>query len=254
MKPLSADELRMNHDAASVAAGVLSETVVAATRCEQVTMDMRAGAAGVGAVNRGLMRGMKSMNRAMMPGVGGMAKGLETGGLPGSFVLAVTDTQIHALEDKQNDGSLVAGKVLKSWDRDGFVAKRGPAAMNASSGVPDDRQVLILFLPIEGGNNRYLKAAARNTAAAGSAGMPRKVMVAKDEPSEGVIDAIASAGGPNIQIGGNALQAMMGQAAASAPAAVDPMDRLGKLAELRDRGVLTDDEFAAQKAKILSEM
>ena len=31
----------------------------------------------------------------------------------------------------------------------------------------------------------------------------------------------------------------------------DPMVKLEKLAELRDRGVLTDDEFAAQKAKLL---
>jgi hypothetical protein len=33
--------------------------------------------------------------------------------------------------------------------------------------------------------------------------------------------------------------------------AVDPLDRLKKLAELHASGVLTDEEFAAQKAKIL---
>jgi hypothetical protein len=33
----------------------------------------------------------------------------------------------------------------------------------------------------------------------------------------------------------------------------DPEDRLAKLADLRDRGVLSDDEFAAEKAKILGE-
>lgn len=33
----------------------------------------------------------------------------------------------------------------------------------------------------------------------------------------------------------------------------DPIERLGKLADLRDRGVLTDAEFAAEKAWILSE-
>jgi hypothetical protein len=32
-----------------------------------------------------------------------------------------------------------------------------------------------------------------------------------------------------------------------------PEDRLAKLADLKDRGVITDDEFAAQKAKILGE-
>jgi hypothetical protein len=36
-----------------------------------------------------------------------------------------------------------------------------------------------------------------------------------------------------------------------APAAADPIQRLGELAELRDRGVLTDEEFVAAKTKIL---
>jgi hypothetical protein len=39
--------------------------------------------------------------------------------------------------------------------------------------------------------------------------------------------------------------------AASAPAA-DPADALTKLAALHEKGLLTDDEFAAQKAKILA--
>ena len=39
-------------------------------------------------------------------------------------------------------------------------------------------------------------------------------------------------------------------AAAAAP--VDPIEQLTKLAQLRDSGVLTDEEFQAQKAKILS--
>jgi len=33
--------------------------------------------------------------------------------------------------------------------------------------------------------------------------------------------------------------------------AVSEADELAKLAELRDKGVLSDDEFAAKKAKIL---
>jgi hypothetical protein len=39
------------------------------------------------------------------------------------------------------------------------------------------------------------------------------------------------------------------QAAAPAP---DPIEQLTKLGELRDQGVLTEEEFAAQKAKLLS--
>jgi Short C-terminal domain len=33
--------------------------------------------------------------------------------------------------------------------------------------------------------------------------------------------------------------------------AVDPVEQLAKLGELRDSGVLTEEEFATQKAKIL---
>lgn len=45
-----------------------------------------------------------------------------------------------------------------------------------------------------------------------------------------------------------------GAQAAAAPAAsapVDLVDRVAKLADLRDRGALTEDEFQAQKKRIL---
>jgi hypothetical protein len=38
---------------------------------------------------------------------------------------------------------------------------------------------------------------------------------------------------------------------APAAAAADPIEQLKELAELKRQGILTDDEFAAQKAKIL---
>jgi hypothetical protein len=38
---------------------------------------------------------------------------------------------------------------------------------------------------------------------------------------------------------------------AAAPAATDPIEQLKQLGELRDKGVLTEEEFAAQKAKLL---
>ncbi len=254
MNEMSGEELQMNQQAAGVATTVLGQPVIAATRCEQVTTDMMAGAAGVGKINRGMMRGMKSMSKVMMPSVGGMSKELEGAGLPKSFVLAATDTEVHAIEDKHDGGKLVAGKVLKSWDRDGFLVKQSPGGLNAMSGVPDDRQIIILYLPIEGGKNKYLKAAAHNTAAAGSPGMPHKLAIGKDAASQGIVDALVTAGAaPNIMIGGTNLQDMMAQAAGAAAAAADPTERLTKLADLHDRGVLSDDEFAAQKAKILAE-
>jgi hypothetical protein len=40
---------------------------------------------------------------------------------------------------------------------------------------------------------------------------------------------------------------------AGAPAQ-DPLDRIAKLAELRDSGALTNEEFEALKVKLLAEM
>lgn len=37
-----------------------------------------------------------------------------------------------------------------------------------------------------------------------------------------------------------------------APAAADPVAQLKELAELKNQGILTEEEFAAQKAKILA--
>jgi hypothetical protein len=42
------------------------------------------------------------------------------------------------------------------------------------------------------------------------------------------------------------------QAAPPPPAAPDPIERLKELGELRDKGVLTEEEFEAQKAKVLA--
>jgi hypothetical protein len=42
------------------------------------------------------------------------------------------------------------------------------------------------------------------------------------------------------------------QAAAPAAAAPDPIEQLKQLGELHAQGVLTDEEFAAQKAKLLA--
>jgi hypothetical protein len=42
------------------------------------------------------------------------------------------------------------------------------------------------------------------------------------------------------------------QQAPPPPPAADPMAQLKQLADLHDRGALTDDEFGAQKAKLLA--
>ena len=43
-------------------------------------------------------------------------------------------------------------------------------------------------------------------------------------------------------------------APAEAAAGDDPMEQLKKLAELKDQGILTEQEFSDQKAKILAQM
>jgi membrane protease subunit (stomatin/prohibitin family) len=49
----------------------------------------------------------------------------------------------------------------------------------------------------------------------------------------------------------DAQQAQQAAPAAPAAAEADPIQQLKELGELRDSGVLTEEEFAAQKAKIL---
>jgi hypothetical protein len=261
-QPLSAEDLQANQQAASVAASVTGDAIEAAARVEQITEDQTLAAAGVGGINRGLMKGMKAMNKAFMPRMGSDMDNMRSAGLPDSFILAASQSKVYAIEDKRDGGQLVPGNIIKEWDREGFTAKlsAGPA-LAAISRVPEDRQVLVLYLPLDNAKTKYMKAAAQNVAAAGSPGMPHKLMIAKDEPSQKLIDAIAAKGmmgAPNIMIGGQSLQDMMAQAqnaaqsaAAAAPAQADPATQLTQLADLHDRGVLNDEEFAAQKAKIL---
>jgi hypothetical protein len=247
MKALSEEELLINQQAATVAASVLPEAVLAATRCEQVTDAMTAEAVGVGAVTRWGMRVSRKMSRAMpaMTSVGGMAKYMEMAGLPDSFILAITAGHVYALEDKRDGGQLVPGKVLKTWDR-GFRASFGTPQMQRSMGVPDDRQMLILFLPIDGGGNRYLSAAARNNP---GAGFPHKFMVARDAPSQRVIDELRPST-PTVITGGK----ITAGGAPFAPPQPSAAQRLQELETLRASGVISDAEYAAKRERIISEI
>jgi hypothetical protein len=48
-----------------------------------------------------------------------------------------------------------------------------------------------------------------------------------------------------------AQQQQYAQPAPAPAAAVDPIEQLKELAQLKDQGILTEEEFAAQKAKLL---
>ena len=50
-----------------------------------------------------------------------------------------------------------------------------------------------------------------------------------------------------------AAQAQAAQAPPTPPASNDPVDRLERLAALKDRGLINDDEFEQQKRRILGE-
>jgi hypothetical protein len=98
-----------------------------------------------------------------------------------------------------------------------------------------------------------MKAAATQMAKMGVQGRPVQFLAAKDTASQEVIDLLsanAPAPGGNVVIGGQSVADMMA-AAGGGPAAADPTEQLTKLADLHDRGVLSDEEFASQKAKIL---
>lgn len=262
MKELTSEDLSMNQQAASVATTATNDAIEVAARCELCTQDMQLQAFGVGGINRGFVKASKGLSRALMPRTMGGLKNMETGGLPNSFVLAASKSKVYAIEDKRDGGQLAPGEVLMSWDRAAFSAQRASQpVMAAITGIPEDRQLLTIYIPLDGGKSKYMQAAARIGEAAGSPGQPTRYALAKDDASNRLIDAVTANGpmaGANIMIGGQSLSDMMAQAQSAQAQAMggaakpDPTEQLSKLADLHDRGVLTDEEFAAQKEKILS--
>jgi hypothetical protein len=240
---------QVNEQAYGVATSVLNDSVVAAARLEQVTQDQQLEAFGVGGATRGFAKFGKKLGGAMMPSVGNMSKGLETGFLPKTFILAVTSNQVHAIEEKEKGGQLVPGDVIKSWDRDTFRAALGNDAIGAVSGAPEDRQVLTLYIPLTDSKNKYLQASSNIAAAAGSPGQPIRFMIARDEASDKLAKEVVGGNPamPNIQLGNMPVQ----MPAQATPPATDSTAQLERLAQLHASGALTDEEFAAQKAKII---
>jgi hypothetical protein len=96
--------------------------------------------------------------------------------------------------------------------------------------------------------------------------MLRRRPVARTVARTAVVAGTATAVAGNVsrrQAASNAPSEPAPAAAPAEPAAVaappaepaaDPMEQLAKLGQLKEQGVLTDEEFAAQKAKILAQM
>jgi len=177
---MTADELRWNEQAAAAAGAVLSDSVEAATRCQQVTTDMAAQAAGVGGGTRAMARGGMKLSRGIakvMPGMGSV-RGIETmrdAGLPATFILAVTPNQVHA----KKGTDLTAGKILSTWDRAGLRVTRGVDMAAAAQGVPADRQMIVMYLPN-----------AKTAQFAPGMAMPTQFMVGRDPASEALVTAL----------------------------------------------------------------
>jgi hypothetical protein len=250
---LSAEQI--NEQAMSVASSALNDSVVAAAHMEAVTQDQQLKAFGVGGGSRMAAKFGTKLGGAMMPSVGNMAKGLESAGLPESFILAVTSDQIVAIEEKEKKGELKPGKVLKSWSRDEVSASMAAAdVMGAVSGTPEDRQVITLYLPLDGSKSKYLAAAANIQAAAGATGQPTRFQIAKDEASNALAKELVGdqPAMPNVQVGDINLGQMAGvQMPGQAAGGDDSTAQLEKLAQLHASGALTDAEFEAQKAKVI---
>src|SRR3954447_25836028 len=250
---LSAEQI--NEQALSVASSATNDAVIAAAHCEQVTQGQQMKAAGVGGGSRMAAKFGTKLGGAVMPGVGNMSKGLKGAGLPENFILAATSSQVVALEEKEKRGELKPGKVLKSWDRQEVRASMGNDIVGAVSGTPDDRQILTLYLPLDGSKSKYLAAAANMQAAAGATGQPTQFQIATDEVSNALAKELIGdqPAVPNVQIGNMNLGQMAAgmQMPAQAAPAGDSTAQLEKLAQLHASGALTDEEFAAQKAKII---
>jgi hypothetical protein len=90
-------------------------------------------------------------------------------------------------------------------------------------------------------------------------------MLRRSKAAEGDTASEPEGDVPNERLGGLSRQANVtpilqglgvtvteGQAARAAPSSPVVADELAKLAQLRDAGVLTEEEFASQKAKLLA--
>ena len=97
-------------------------------------------------------------------------------------------------------------------------------------------------------------AVVAGTASAVAGGVQRRQSrrwADKDAEAQAQQQAVYDQGVADAQAAAQAPAPAAAPAPAPAAGGEDVVDQLEKLADLRDRGVLTDEEFAAQKAKIL---
>lgn len=240
MKPLFGDELvGINQQAAIVAAAVLSAPVLAAT----LTQSIVAFEQTINHRSRWFGRGATEQN-AYDNRISSAEVWLESGGLPDSFILAVTAGSVYVIEDKRKDAQLFAGQVLKTYVRSGFRASVDRRPLR--SAVPADCQMLRLVLPIEAVKNRAMNRQLQKAAEMAAArGLPpvaeHGFVVGRDAPTEGVIDALVQRPGqqtPNAGGGGG------GQIPGVAALLASGQRVPGVLMAYKDNGHSTDGSFS----------
>jgi hypothetical protein len=217
----------MNQQAASIAAAVLREPVEAATRCEH-------------------MRFETLEEKPKFTG-GNYTPYKRHSALPKIFILAVTRSHVHVLEEHHRGTELVGGSVVRSWDRAGFKAALLHDQGNAAHRIPNDQRVLYLTLPPDGFSDPRDQELARSMIATGRTGTSTDFVVARDAATQRVIDAL---GAEVVQVQG----ASPAAPPASAPPQPSIAQRLQELETLRATGVISEAEYARKREQIVSEL
>jgi hypothetical protein len=154
------------------------------------------------------------------------------------------------------------------------ILKNGTAAKAVAKGftepVPGDKFAMRIPLEVHPPSGEpyqvnYVFTAARMKAPI-TAGMEIPIKIDPEDPQRIAVQwdaqqaSIAAAGGDMAAVT-SGLQATYGNAANDAmmaakagAAADDPMTKLKKLGEMRDAGLITNEEFEAKKAQLLAEM
>jgi hypothetical protein len=154
------------------------------------------------------------------------------------------------------------------------ILKKGTPAKAVAKGftepVPGDKFAMQIPLEVHPPSGEpyqvnYVFTAARMKAAI-TAGMEIPVKIDPENPERIAVQwdaqqaSIAAAGGDMAAVN-SGLQATYGnsaneamQAAKAGAAADDPAAKLKKLGEMRDAGLITNEEFEAKKAELLAEM
>lgn len=172
-----------------------------------------------------------SQSRQMMEGIQ-QTQQLQAGGIDGTAaVVSVTDT-----------GGSLNDHPIARLELDVTLPGRQPYRTTIEQAIP--RLQAGQIVP---GAVVAVKADPQNPQAVALAGGPAAAPAPAAAPG-------APTGFGDLQAAAAAQAAGAQVAAANAQIAQDPAARIEKLADLKDKGLLTEEEFAAQKARILAEM